>query len=259
MLNTNRLLPLGLVSTVLTGTALFTTPAIAADQVKFQYKDTVVALTQQDLEQFTKTGVLPDTLQTLLNTDKQLPESVRTLLTREIKIPKFVEKLLDSSTGEFLLLRMDSAISGTNPGTQEDLNALKSAFNASINDDKKLSFLEVINRYPGSTIQVNLTNLEGIYNRTSNFIERVQPALAVAKSYMQDLVCDCNTKQAVQPTSSSLESNTAAAVPTSVAASCQETKSLTEATETEPSPSKQAAVEPALPTSKFDVLVSGTR
>lgn len=184
-----------LVSSVVLGVSAIASSARAAEQISLSYQGSEINVTRQELESFTETGVIPDAIQQLLGTDETIPPAIRTLLVEEIKVPAFVEKFLDSSTGEFVLNQLDETISSTSGSTEQDLFDLKTAFNDAASDDQ-ISFIELVRKYPQSNVRVDLTSLEGTYNRVSNFVERVQPALEVAKGFLADIVCDCDTASA---------------------------------------------------------------
>ena len=50
----------------------------------------------------------------------------------------------------------------------------------------------MIEIYPQKEVRVNVTSLEKTYNTVNGIVEDVLPALEVAKTYVQDLVCDCD-------------------------------------------------------------------
>lgn len=166
--------------------------ARAAESIRVTYQEEEVTVTRDEISTFSETGTIPDALQELFDTDETLSVTFRDVLTREIKIPQFVENFLESKNGEFLFLQLDKAISSASGRTEDDLEALKSAVLSAISD-REVSFLEIIDKHPMSTIRVDLTNLEGTYNDVSRFVERVLPTLEVAKGVLQDLVCDCET------------------------------------------------------------------
>lgn len=154
-----------------------------------------MTVTRQELDTFTETGTLPTPIQQLLDTDKEIPEVLRTILSERIKVPKFMKTFIEGSNGEFLLFKLNQAISSTEGKTELRLNSLKKAVLDSIEDDQ-ISFLEIIDKHPQQTIRVDLTNLEGTYKDVSGFVTRILPALEVAKDVLSDFICDCNTPQA---------------------------------------------------------------
>lgn len=188
-------IPWGLASAAVMGAPLFGTEAQAAENIFVRYKETEVNVTRRELDTFTETGEIPASLQTLLNTEAELPAAVRTILSDQITVPKFLKNFLEGSNGEFLLFKLDQVISSTEGRTERGLNALKTAVLDSIADDR-VSFIEIIDKHPQNTIRVDITSLEGTYNDVSGFVERILPALEVAKGVLSDFICDCNTAQA---------------------------------------------------------------
>ncbi len=58
-------------------------------------------------------------------------------------------------------------------------------------DDRRVSLMELLEKYPAKKIKVDITDLEEPYNDVKNFVEDILPALEVAKSVVEDLVCEC--------------------------------------------------------------------
>ena len=173
-----------------TALAGFTAPTLAAERIELTYQTTTVTVSSDEIQEFAATGVVPADLQAFFDETAQVPETVRSLLVRNIRLPKFVGPFLESPTGEFALLQLDQAINSSSD--QEGLDNLRTAF-ASAGEDRDFSMLELLHTYPGRDVRLNLTGLEGTYNRVSNFVERVQPALDTAVGFLQDMVCDCET------------------------------------------------------------------
>lgn len=200
------LLPWGLVSAAVMGAPLLGHEAQAAESVFVRYKDTEVTVTRGELDSFAETGELPTSLQSLFGTDEvDLPEAVRTILSEQITVPKFMQNFIEGSNGEFLLFKLDQAISSADGRTERGLESLRKAVLDSIADDQ-VSFLEIIDKHPQNTIRLDVTNLEGTYNDVSGFVAKVLPALEVAKDVLSDFICDCETTQtstkgSTQPTS----------------------------------------------------------
>jgi len=191
----------GVVGITTISASLFATQTQAAESIFVRYQDTEVTVTRSELNDFTNTGELPTSLEKLLETDLELPGVVRKALAEKITVPDFLQNFLEGSNGEFLLFKLDQAISSTSGRTEDGLESLKTAVLTSIEDDRT-SFMEIIDKYPQNTIRVDITNLEGTYNQVSSFVEKTLPALEVAKDVLSDFVCDCKTTQASSHTES---------------------------------------------------------
>ncbi len=173
----------------------FSSSATAAETIVVRFKDAEITIDTSEIAKFANTGFLPEQLAQFLNTHRQIPEDIRTVLTDRIKISsKFVEKNIDSSVGQFALLKLDELIQ--NSSVREDLESLKAAILKEVNRTGSISLLGLIEAYPTPTIHLNLTGLEAAYEDARHFLEDIEPALAVAKAFLQDIVCDCETQTA---------------------------------------------------------------
>lgn len=178
------LLGASLLLSVGTGTA-----ASAAETVQFKYNQSEVSVPLGEVRTFVETGELRQAVRDFFNLNSQEAGPVGKLLAAEVRIPQNLgSSFLDSSAGEFVLFQLDKVVQGA-----DDLRTLRSTLQASIDDDRNISVLEILSRYPGSTITLDLTSLSGVYGDVTAFVERILPALEVAKGYLQDLVCDCPT------------------------------------------------------------------
>lgn len=186
----------GLLISLGTGVCLGT-PAIAADTVTLTFSDSQVTVPLSNLQSFAETGV-PESaeLQEFVQRHPTVTNLVQTVLAGEVFInPAIAERLRgrlqESSTVEFLVLQLSRFI--TVPSRPNNSTPIRTALRAAYEDDNRFSLLEIAENYPESNITINLTGLEVVYNDVKEFVERVLPALEVAKQYLQDLVCDCET------------------------------------------------------------------
>jgi hypothetical protein len=144
-------------------------------------------VTLNEIKQFVESGELQQQLQEFLDVNLQEPGPIQRAMTARIRVPDDIgQDFLESSTGEFVLLQLRKLIQDS-----EDLTDLRTALRTSIEDDRYISILEVIENYPQSNITLDITGLVTAYNDVSAFVERILPALEVAKGYLQDIVCDC--------------------------------------------------------------------
>lgn len=178
---------------LLLGTAaslLMKTNANATSVIDIKYKDTEISLKTKELKKFADTGEIPPKLQQFFNDTEQVPEFLSSLLTQEIYISRsLIDDVLESTTGEFFLLKLNQTIDSS--ASAEDLEAIKKTVVKAYKDDQELSLLELLSEYPKPRLTVDLTGLEGTYNDASLFAEKILPAWEVAKSFVADIVCDC--------------------------------------------------------------------
>ena len=164
--------------------------ANATELVTLQYKDRSALVTINDLSVFARSGVIPQSIQDLFDTTNDISSDISSILNKELKIsPQFINSFIDSSIGDFILGGLDDVIN--NSSSSRDLTNVRSTLVAAYEDDNRVSLIELIERYPQKQVQVNVTSLETTYNTVSGIVEDVLPALEVAKTYVQDLVCSC--------------------------------------------------------------------
>ncbi len=178
---------------LLLGTAVslfINTNAHATDVVDIKYKETEISLKTKELKKFANTGEIPPKLQKFFNDTEQVPEFLSSLLTQEIYISRsLINDILDSPTGEFFLLKLNQTIDAS--ASTEDLEAVKKTVIKAYNDDRELSILELLSEYPKRQLKVDLTGLESTYNDANQFTAKILPAWEVAKSFLENVVCDC--------------------------------------------------------------------
>ncbi len=178
---------------LLLGTAVslfINTNAHATDIVDIKYKETEISLKTKELKKFANTGEIPPSLQKFFNDTEQVPEFLSGLLNQEIYISRsLINDILDSPTGEFFLLKLNQTIDAS--ASTEDLEAVKKTVIKAYNDDRELSILELLSEYPKRRLKVDLTGLESNYNDANQFTAKILPAWEVAKSFLENVVCDC--------------------------------------------------------------------
>ncbi len=190
LLKSDRHQALGVLLAVMTSVFSYAPPAPAADTVIFKYKGEQVTLGVGELRNFVRTGDLPSDLQRFLQSTAQVPSKVREILNLSIRVnPQFFRNLVNTSTGEFVLLKLDEAIASS--ASRNDLQAVRSTLVQAVEEDGQLNLIRLLEKYPIQTITVDLTNLEPIYLQAQALVERIIPALEVAKRFLQDLVCEC--------------------------------------------------------------------
>ncbi|NJL02905.1 MAG: alpha/beta hydrolase [Spirulinaceae cyanobacterium SM2_1_0] len=171
--------------------------AAAVETVVLQYSGQEQVISVETLSDFANSGTVPAELSDFFAEIGDLSELLPDILSQEIRISQdFIQSTLDTSLGEFVLIQLDQAMNTGRP--EANINALRGTIEAAIADDGALSLIELIDRYPAEMLNVDLNGLQLAYTRVSNFIERVEPALRVAREFLQDLICDCETPTATE-------------------------------------------------------------
>lgn len=184
---------LGVGASVLMGSG-----AIAADSVLIQYQGRERTITTSGLEAFVTTGeAVSDDVQEFFTENPEIATIAQDIISAEIFInPSFIEQFEGSSLGEFVLIQLNKVL-GT-PSGNEDLEPLRVAVVNSFEGDNRFSVLEIIENYPSDTIRLDFSGLQPIVRDVRTFVERVQPALEVAREFLQDIVCDCEPGTTVE-------------------------------------------------------------
>lgn len=186
------------------GMLCLSSTAKAANTIILRYGETERTFEVDNIVRFSRTGeaATPE-LQSFFQDAPTARRLVQELLNAEISIsPTLISKIergLESPTGEFILIQIDKLI-GSPSDTSEDLQPLKTAIVDAFQNDNRFSLLELVEQYPESEIRLDLTDLEPVFNDVKGFVERVLPALEVAREYLQDIICDCETTPAAQGT-----------------------------------------------------------
>lgn len=168
----------------------FAPTAQAADTIIFKYKGEQVTLGVRELRAFVRNGDIPSDLQRFLDDTAQVPSRVQDILNLSIQVnPSFFQNLINTSTGEFVVLKLDQAIASS--ASSQDLEAVKNTLLEAVSEEGELSIIGLLERYPIDTITVDLTNLEPVYLQAKALVERIIPALEIARSFLQDIVCEC--------------------------------------------------------------------
>ena len=180
----------------------FSSRANAVETVKLVYEANEAVVSFDDIRAFAETGQPPAQIQQFLLDNGQPAEVIARLLTEEITLSENLRERLrselsESSIGQFVLYEIDKIIQGSG-----DLTALKATLDRSV-EDRTISILELLENYTDANqVTVNLVGLRQTYTRVQSFVERVIPALEVAKEYLQDSICECETPQQTEaPTS----------------------------------------------------------
>ncbi|NJL83392.1 MAG: alpha/beta hydrolase [Chloroflexaceae bacterium] len=196
-----RLLGLGIGATLALGSS-----AVAAPEIVLVDRQAQVTLNLVDLQQFAETGVVPPQMQAFFQTSGRVPQNLSSLLTREVLInPRFINNFLSSTTGEFLLLKLNETIASS--AARPNLEGLKTAVVTAHSNDNRVSILEILRHFPADSVTINVVPLEGAYNDVKTFVERILPALEIAKDFLRDIVCECEQVTTPGSTSTGKELN----------------------------------------------------
>lgn len=174
-------------------------PATAVETITLTFQGDTVEVPFSNLKNFSETGAaLTERGQEFVGRHPVLARILQEVMSAEIYIHPDFQTRERSSVVEFLLLKLNTVLSNSTVGS--DLEPIRTALRASYQDDNRFSLIEVIGNYPREDILVDLNRLEPIYNDVRAFVERIQPALAAIREFLQEYVCDCESPAAATPT-----------------------------------------------------------
>ncbi len=162
-------------------------PAIAAAQIRLQYRDQHLIIAPAELHTLAQTGEPSPTLAQFFSQIPLTPAQVRELLNSTM-LPSGKIKL-DQQTLDFLTLQINKLV-GT-PFRQEPTAPLRTTIAAAIQDDRAFSLLEIIDRYPDPQIRLELANLERVGRDVKLLVERLYPLLTLVQPLLPELLCEC--------------------------------------------------------------------
>lgn len=152
-------------------TAIEMPPVQAAQTVVLRYGIFRGSIPVSDLSTFAETGETSRKLRRYLNLADQEPEQFRTYLTEAVETdPETLNLLLKSPAGDALLSEMSEYLYVPNRGDDQDL--LRSALEASTENDSKLSMIELLQDYPAEKVHINVGKAISTYRQFASIQER---------------------------------------------------------------------------------------
>ena len=183
---------------ITTATLLGSSKAIASQEIILNYSALGQSVSVQDLETFVETGEMSSSIRFLVGATKQNPDDVRNALTKEISLSlTFLSDVLNSLPGEYALFQAGQIIHPKAKPNRALITSLRGALILSASGDNKISLLELFQNYPTQQMYIDARLLRNTSEDVIDFInraeERLEVPLAIAKSFLEDMVCDCES------------------------------------------------------------------
>ena len=174
-----------------TGLLCFSNSAIAAESILLTYDNEKLNITISELQSFAKTGDLTPQMESFFNTTKQVPTVWSNLITDEVKVPQFIESFLESPRGRFILHRIETVVFHLDEKSEKEIDT---ALIDSMEDDDRISIIELVEKYPESTVTINLNGLETDYQEVKQFIGSINSGNweAALNELGQEILCQCS-------------------------------------------------------------------
>lgn len=160
------------------GILLYSTNAVAAEQVVLKYRLFRESISVKELTTLAETGELSSSLRINLALARQDPKEFRRYLTQPVSVnPILLDRVLNSGVGNFLLDEVSQSIHTSS--NRANRQALRSALVLSASGDSKITLLETIQNYPTQEVQVEGDRLEDAYLQLRRLEGRLQDLLGL--------------------------------------------------------------------------------
>lgn len=164
-----------------------------------------VTVSLDEIKTFVQAGELRQQVREFFNINRQDAGPVQRVFTQQIQVPANIGgNFVDTSVGRFVVTQLEKVVQGSNAAPN-----LRTALRTSIANDRSISLLEILENYPTETVAINITGLVQTYSDVSAFVDRVVPALDVAREYLQGIVCNCEQPATASGTTQSTASASA--------------------------------------------------
>ncbi|WP_414513890.1 alpha/beta hydrolase [Nostoc sp. PCC 9305] len=172
-------------------------PALGAERIRFNYGVLERSIPISSLETYAKTGKVDDNLAAYRKyVDKKQLAQLRKVLLTPIPLNQVeVSQFLYTPIGERLLEKLGKVIQ-----TESNLSgfyAIRAALILSAADQKEFTLLNVLNKFPASTISINLNQSLAIAESLQNLVNQTQNAVAFINQQSQQKVTTASTLKTV--------------------------------------------------------------
>lgn len=180
------------------GTLAGVSDALASEEIILNYSGFGQSVSVSDLETFVETGEMSSSIRFLVNVTDQEPEAVRNALTKEFGLSlTFLSDVLNSLPGEYALFQAGQIIHPKYKPNRALITSLRGALILSASDDNQISMLELFQKYPTQQMYIDARLLKNTAEDVVSFINRAEDRLevpiAIAKDFLEDMVCDCES------------------------------------------------------------------
>lgn len=170
-------------------TCAISNSAMAAERIYGSYSPLELSIPVNSLEKYVNNDVIDDELAVY---QKYVPaqqlQELRQILITPVKVsPVVVSQFLNTPQGEFLLRRLAQAIKTQSGEAQPGFDALRSALISASGEPEGLTLLNLLKKYPTSSIHIDLANTLGIAAELEKLVSQTSQAIAAVskKSHIE--------------------------------------------------------------------------
>lgn len=158
-------------------------------KVTLTYGPQRLSIPIEELETFAETGEASKMIRFIsgfVNDDQEL---FRTALTQKVPAPNplFLNKAMDFIVGELFLFEMGQVIH--TPSRKNVIEALRASIGLSVLDDREISLLEVIEKYPAQELFIDARKLNQASQYMTFLVSGAQEGLMFIRETLGDFIC----------------------------------------------------------------------
>ena len=157
--------------------------ASAAEEIIFTYGAATQSVSLEELQTFADSGEMSPSLDFLLKFGQQNPQMIQWVLSQQFPADtKLIYDLLNTAPGEYVLTQTSNVV-GTK-AERANVKALRGALVASASDDRVISLIELLEKYPTKKVYVNGKLLAQVSRDLASFIEETNKYIKIPLSLL---------------------------------------------------------------------------
>ena len=163
-------------------------PASATQTVVLKYGPQEIAIPVNELEEFASGGNASNVIRFLTGVADLDRDLFRTVLTQQIPANlQVLDKALNFIVGELFLYEIGQTIYP--PSRRKEIEALRSSLVLSAADDRQISLLEVIQKFPTRRLYVDARKLNQAYGQVEFLVSGVEKGIMFLRETLGDVLC----------------------------------------------------------------------
>lgn len=158
-------------------------------KVTLTYGPQQISIPIEELETFAETGEASKVIGFISGFVSDDRELFRTALTQKVPAPNplFLNKAMDFIVGELFLYEIGQVIH--TPSRKNVIEALRSSIGLSVLDDREISLLEVIERYPAQELFIDAKKLNKASQYVTFLVNGAEQGILFMRETLADLIC----------------------------------------------------------------------
>lgn len=158
-------------------------------KVTLTYGPQQISIPMEELETFAATGEASKVIRFISGFVSDDRELFRTALTQKIPAPNplFLNNAMDFLVGELFLFEIGQVIH--TPSRKNVIEALRASIGLSVLDDREISLLEVIEKYPAQELFIDARKLNKASQYVTFLVNGAEQGLIFVRETLGDLIC----------------------------------------------------------------------